>query len=60
MIITLCSLPKDDKDWVGLMFSKLAKDFNVCVILLIVSIPEGLPLTVGVSLAFSVRKMLSD
>jgi len=30
---------------------------NLFVVLAVVSIPEGLPLTVGVSLAFSVMKM---
>lgn len=42
------------------MFAKLAAQINVCVILIVVSVPEGLPLTVGVSLAFSVKKMLAD
>jgi len=57
LIITLCN---KEKDVAGDLFSKLSLQINVCVILLVVSIPEGLPLTVGVSLAFSVKKMLND
>jgi magnesium-transporting ATPase (P-type) len=60
LIITMIITLSGEKDWAADLFDKLAKDFNVCIILLVVSIPEGLPLTVGVSLAFSVRKMLND
>jgi Ca2+-transporting ATPase len=41
----------------GTLFSKLAAQINLCVVLLVVSVPEGLPLTIGVSLAFSVMSM---
>jgi len=42
------------------LFSKLTSQINLCVVLIVVSVPEGLPLTVGVSLAFSVKKMFAD
>ena len=66
LIITLCNVPadkgknKDEPGWGAILFAKLAAQVNVCVILIVVSVPEGLPLTVGVSLAFSVKKMLAD
>lgn len=43
-----------------MLFEKLTKQINLCVIMIVVSVPEGLPLTVGVSIAFSVKKMLKD
>jgi P-type E1-E2 ATPase len=39
---------------------RLASTINFTVVLAIVSIPEGLPLAIGVSLAFSVMKMFDD
>jgi len=33
---------------------------NLLVVMAVVSIPEGLPLTIGVSLAFSVMNMFKD
>jgi len=44
----------------GIIFSKVPKHINLAVVLVIVSIPEALPLTVGVSLALSVMKMYAD
>ena len=44
----------------GIIFSKVPKHVNLAVVLLVVSIPEALPLTVGVSLALSVMKMYAD
>ena len=38
-------------------FGELPKTINLIVVLIIVAIPEGLPLTVGISLAFSVMRM---
>ena len=39
------------------LFKDLPKTINLIVVLVIVAIPEGLPLTIGVSLAFSVIRM---
>lgn len=44
----------------GIIFSKVPKHLNLCIVLIVVSIPEALPLTVGVSLALSVNKMYAD
>jgi len=41
----------------GTLLAKLAAQINLCAVLLVVSVPEGLPLTIGVSLAFSVMSM---
>jgi len=50
---------KKDKPLSGwaTFFKDLPKHVNLVVVLVVVSIPEGLPLTIGVSLAFSVMKM---
>jgi Ca2+-transporting ATPase len=44
----------------GLLTKKIAESLNIAVVLIVVSVPEGLPLTIGVSLAFSVMKMYSE
>lgn len=48
------------KNAAKILFSKLPAHLNLVVVLIVVAIPEGLPLTVGVSLAFSVMKMHND
>lgn len=48
------------KSTAGIIFSRLPQHINLVVVLIVVAIPEGLPLTVGVSLAFSVMKMYHD
>lgn len=48
---------KEQPGAAGTLVSKLAAQINLCVVLLVVSVPEGLPLTIGVSLAFSVMSM---
>jgi len=44
----------------AILFHKLPQHLNLVVVLIVVAIPEGLPLTVGISLAFSVMKMFKD
>ena len=44
----------------GILFKKLPQHVNLIAVLVVVSIPEGLPLTIGISLAFSVMKMYGD
>jgi len=41
----------------GIIAPKLISMVNIIIVLIVVSIPDGLPLTIGVSLAFSVMKM---
>jgi len=50
----------DYKSTFGILISKLPQHINLVVVLIVVSIPEGLPLTIGISLAFSVMKMFND
>lgn len=44
----------------GTVIAGLASQINFIVVLIVVSVPEGLPLAIGVSLAFSVMKMYGD
>ena len=44
----------------GIVVSRVTSIVNFVVVLALVSIPEGLPLAVGVSLAFSVMRMYKD
>jgi Ca2+-transporting ATPase len=65
LIITLstydaATAPKNSPGVAGILFSKLASQFNFAVVLWMVSVPEGLSLTIGISLAFSVMKMFND
>jgi len=48
------------KNAADILFSKLPQHINLVVVLIVVAIPEGLPLTVGMSMAFSVMKMYKD
>lgn len=43
----------------GVATSKIASLINIVVVLIVVAIPDGLPITIGISLAFSVMKMYS-
>jgi hypothetical protein len=45
--------------WEVLM-SKLPQHINLVVVYIVVAVPEGLPMTVGISLAFSVMNMFKD
>lgn len=42
------------------LISELTQQINFIVILAVMSFPEGLPLVIGISLAFSVMKMYND
>lgn len=50
----------DNKPWSGEFASKYLDFFIVAITVLVVAIPEGLPLAVTISLAYSVKKMLKD
>jgi len=51
---------KEDKNAATIIFKKIPMHVSLIAVLVIVAIPEALPLTVGVSLAFSVMKMYKD
>jgi len=46
--------------WYQVLFQQSLRYANMLVVLFVTVIPEGLPLTVGVSLAFSTGKMYSE
>ena len=46
--------------WVKADFSQFVSFFIIGITVLVVAIPEGLPLAVTIALAFSVKKMLQD
>ncbi len=49
----------DGSAWISLDMAKSILDsFMICVTLIVVSVPEGLPMSVTLSLALSMRKML--
>eukprot|EP00052_Salpingoeca_macrocollata_P027037 m.254621 g.254621 ORF g.254621 m.254621 type:complete len:1271 (-) comp22682_c3_seq6:83-3895(-) len=50
----------DGKSWSGDVPTDLLQFFIVGVTVLVVAVPEGLPLAVTISLAYSVKKMMKD
>ncbi|KAG6960018.1 hypothetical protein JG688_00009816 [Phytophthora aleatoria] len=50
----------DKKEWKAKYISDYLQFFIVAITVLVVAIPEGLPLAVTISLAYSVKKMLTD
>ncbi|XP_070503419.1 plasma membrane calcium-transporting ATPase 2 isoform X3 [Chironomus tepperi] len=46
--------------WKSSYFNNLVKHFIIGVTVLVVAVPEGLPLAVTLSLAYSVKKMMKD
>ena len=58
LIISLfVSMGFNSESALTVLLKDLPKTINLIVVLVIVAIPEGLPLTIGVSLAFSVIRM---
>jgi Ca2+-transporting ATPase len=53
----IASLGDDEEATSGMLFKRIVGFLNIAVVLVVVSVPEGLPLTIGVSLAFSVMTM---
>jgi len=60
--ITACvEVAKDDtKDWDMDFVSELCNGLIIAITVVVVAVPEGLPLAVTISLAYSVGKMLED
>ncbi|XP_014670937.1 PREDICTED: plasma membrane calcium-transporting ATPase 2-like [Priapulus caudatus] len=50
----------DKKPWSGFYANYFVKFFIIGVTVLVVAVPEGLPLAVTLSLAYSVKKMMKD
>ncbi|TMW69043.1 hypothetical protein Poli38472_001199 [Pythium oligandrum] len=51
---------KDHKEWKSGYISDYLNFFIIAITVLVVAIPEGLPLAVTIALAYSVKKMLKD
>lgn len=46
-----------DEPWYKVLFQQSLRYANLVVVLFVVVVPEGLPLTIGVSLAYTTDKM---
>lgn len=44
----------------GLLVKDIPNIINIVIIFIVVAVPEGLPLTIGISLAFSVIEMFNE
>ena len=50
----------DGNGWVKNDWNEFVSFFIIGVTVLVVAVPEGLPLAVTIALAYSVKKMMSD
>lgn len=50
----------DEQPWKAVYFNEFVRHFIIGVTVLVVAVPEGLPLAVTLSLAYSVKKMMKD
>jgi len=57
LIIELLAL---ESGVMGVLLTKITGHINLIVVLIVVSIPEGLTVTIGVSLAFTVMRMFNE
>ena len=60
IIRTIVSESVKDEPWSGDYWGALVGHLILAVTVVVVAIPEGLPLAVTLSLAFSIKKMLYD
>jgi P-type Ca2+ transporter type 2B len=60
LIRAFITLLQEDKGWTSTITKLMVQAFLIGITVLVVAIPEGLPLAVTLSLAFSIKKMLQD
>lgn len=60
LIIMLIVKITGDDPWYEVLFNDSLKYANMLVVLFVVIVPEGLPLTIGVSLAYTTGRMFSE
>ncbi|XP_050314581.1 plasma membrane calcium-transporting ATPase 2 isoform X3 [Anthonomus grandis grandis] len=62
LVIQFCvkTFIMDEKPWKSTYVGQLVKHLIIGVTVLVVAVPEGLPLAVTLSLAYSVKKMMKD
>jgi magnesium-transporting ATPase (P-type) len=54
------NLDEPDQSVWAILASKLPLHINLVAVFVVVAVPEGLPMTVGISLAFSVLRMFRE
>lgn len=59
LIRLLINALADDFD-TSTVLKYIAKDVSLAITLIVVAVPEGLPLTIGITLAYSVMRMKND
>ena len=62
LIVTFCikKFVYENEQWKNEYFNNFVKFLIIGVTVLVVAVPEGLPLAVTLSLAYSVKKMMKD
>lgn len=60
IIVMLVVKLSGDDPWYKVLFAQSLRYMNMLVVLFVVVVPEGLPLTIGVSLAYTTGRMYSE
>jgi Ca2+-transporting ATPase len=60
IIVLIVKLSGGSDPWYDTIFLGTLKYGNILVVLFVVVVPEGLPLTIGVSLAYTTGRMYSE
>lgn len=60
LFFRFCSEKEDLKDWSGEDMVNIVEFFTIAVTIVVVAVPEGLPLAVTLSLAYAMKQMMKD
>ena len=55
----LTGIINKDASW-WFVFKRICESITLVLIIIMVAVPEGLPMTIGISLAYSVKRMMDD
>jgi len=57
---SFCWYKEEDKEWNAQSFSEITQFAIIAITIVVVAVPEGLPLAVTLSLAYSMKQMMND
>jgi P-type E1-E2 ATPase len=60
IVVMLIVKLSGDEPWYKVLFQQSLRYANLLVVLFVVVVPEGLPLTIGVSLAYTTGRMYAE
>lgn len=60
LLFNFCIVKEDLTDWSGDDVEEIVEFFTIAVTIIVVAVPEGLPLAVTLSLAYAMKQMMKD